>query len=434
MIGSGAEDLVLWPDDDDEVEADPASRTIIELHSADVLFDFDDDDEFADAAGESLEIEMHDIAGASTEPAGELAQLWAIPADDDDHDEVEFETGDDSNCELGQREINLALEHEFEPAFEFEPEPTRVRRDPIRAPLWGAINTMIYALGRGLRGMTQNPLVQLLAIGTMAVCMLLLATTLLLVQNARAIAAGWGIDVPITVYMQHGIDPASVEALRSKLGDLPEVEQAERITPEQALARLDEGVGEHSELLTGIEAAALPDSIELQLVAGVEPGFADALAGRVQAMDGVDEVAVLGPWVQQAEAMLDTFMWLAIGIAVLVTLACLAIVSNTIRLGVFARRAELDILRLVGGTTRFVRAPFVVEGVLQGVLGTALALAGLWLAFDLIRPFVEQGLALVFAAGSIRFFQPLELGLAIAFGGLLGLLGSRTAVARHAEA
>ena len=99
-------------------------------------------------------------------------------------------------------------------------------------------------------------------------------------------------------------------------------------------------------------------------------------------------------------------------------------------------RQELTgpLLRLVGGTSRFVRGPFVVEGVLQGVLGTGLALAGLWLAFELVHPFLEQGLALMFAAGSIRFFSPLELGLALAFGGLLGLLGARAAVAHYAEA
>lgn len=416
MMASSAEELVLWPDDDDD-EGDPSAQTLVELHEDDLLLDDDDEP----GAGESLEIEMYDIAETATAPAGELAHLWA----DDKHDEH-----DELREPVGQRVLDLAGELVLEPEYA----PARTRRDPIRAPLWGAINSMFYALARGLRGMVQSPLVQLLAIGTMAVCMLLLATTLLLFQNARAVAASWGIDVPVTVYMQQGADPTSVEALRDKLAALPEVERAEWVTPAQALTRLDAGVGDHPELLAGIDASALPDSIELQLVAGVEPGFADALAGRVQAMDGVDEVAALGPWVQQAETMLDTFQWLAIGVALLVSLACLAIVWSTIRLGVFARRAELDILRLVGGTTRFVRAPFVVEGVLQGVLGTALALTGLGLAFELIRPFLEQGMALVFAAGSIRFFQPLELGLAIAFGGLLGLLGSRAAVAGHAEA
>jgi cell division transport system permease protein len=79
-----------------------------------------------------------------------------------------------------------------------------------------------------------------------------------------------------------------------------------------------------------------------------------------------------------------------------------------------------------------VRGPFVVEGVLQGVLGTALAIACLWLGFELIRPFLERGLALMFAAGSLRFFTVVEIGLALGFGAVIGLIGSRAAVARHA--
>jgi cell division transport system permease protein len=429
---SSAEDVVLWPDDDEFVEfveaADPAAATVEELLPA------DEDEE--PSASESLEIWMHDIVEREIEGAPEFVDLE--PSESQAGALVEAPTllagsldavwqhVERDEPELGQRPLDLAGER----IGALLPE----RRDPIRAPFWGAINTMFYALGRALRGMGQSPMVQLIAVGTMAVCMLLLATTLLLFRNAQAVATRWGIDAPVTVYMQPGADAHEVAALRDKLAALPEVARAEHVTPAQALARLDAGVGEHPELLAGIDASALPDSIELSLVAGVEPGFADALADRVRGMAGVEEVAALGPWVQEAERMLTTFEWLALGVGLLVTLACLAIVWSTIRLGVFARRSELDILRLVGGTSRFVRGPFVVEGVLQGVLGTGLALAGLWLAFELVHPFLEQGLALMFAAGSIRFFSPLELGLALAFGGLLGLLGARAAVAHYAEA
>src|SRR5690606_31759656 len=192
------------------------------------------------------------------------------------------------------------------------------------------------------------------------------------------------------------------------------------------------GEGERAELLAGVDPSTLPDSLEIALVAGVEPGFADALADRIAGMDGVEQAAALGPWVTQVERMLTTLRWLAFGIAGLVSLACVAIVWNTIRLGVFARRSEIEILRLVGGTGSFVRGPFVVEGVLQGVLGTALAIACLWLGFELIRPFLERGLSLMFAAGSLRFFTVVEIGLALGFGAVIGLIGSRAAVARHA--
>jgi cell division protein FtsX len=327
-----------------------------------------------------------------------------------------------------------------EPELEFEPslepsEPTLA--DPIQAPLWRGLNTSVYVFVRGLRGMGQSPLVQLLAIGTMAVCMLLLGTTMLIFANASRVVHELGIDTPVTVYMQPDVDPATAAALRERIAALPEVARAERVSPEQALARLQAGAGETSEraeLLAGIDPSVLPESVEIEFVSGVEPGFADALATRVQGMDGVEEVSVLGPWVQQVERMMTTVRALAIGVALLVSLACLAIVWSTIRLGVFARRSEIQLLRLVGGTARFVRGPFVVEGVVQGILGTALALTGLWLAFELIRPLLERGLALLFAAGSLQFFSNLEMIVALGFGALLGLIGSRAAVARHAEA
>ncbi len=310
-------------------------------------------------------------------------------------------------------------------------------------PLWSGVNSFAYALSRGLRGMGQSPLVQLVAIGTMAVCMLLLGTTTLILQNAQRVARDLGIDTPVTVYMQPDVDPDTLAQLQARVAGLPEVASVEHVTPEQALASLQAGLGggdslasvgdeQRAELLAGIDASSLPDSLEIALVPGVEPGFADALAARIDAMAGVEEVSALGPWVQEVERMLDTLRWLAIGVAALVSLACLAIVWNTIRLGVFARRSEIDILRLVGGTSRFVRGPFVVEGVVQGVLGTALAIACLWLGFELIRPFLERGMALMFAAGSLRFFSLVELGVALGFGALLGLIGSRAAVARHA--
>jgi cell division protein FtsX len=329
---------------------------------------------------------------------------------------------------------------EPEPEFELEPslepsEPTLA--DPIQAPLWRGLNTSVYVFIRGLRGMGQSPLVQLLAIGTMAVCMLLLGTTMLIFANASRVVHDLGIDTPVTVYMQPDVDPATAAALRERIAALPEVARAERVSPEQALARLQAGAGETSEraeLLAGIDPSVLPESVEIEFVSGVEPGFADALATRVQGMDGVEEVTVLGPWVQQVERMMTTVRALAIGVALLVSLACLAIVWSTIRLGVFARRSEIQLLRLVGGTASFVRGPFVVEGVVQGILGTALALTGLWLAFELIRPLLERGLALLFAAGSLQFFSNVEMIVALGFGALLGLIGSRAAVARHAEA
>ena len=404
--------------------------------------------EFAEQSEFAKQSEFAEQGEFAEAPEEQRDEAWSAPAFEVAGEEDE-QPGPDAGLDL---DLGLGLglgrleEQDEGAANDEESANASAVADPIRVPLWSSINTLGYAVARGLRGMVQAPLVQLLAVGTMAVCMLLLGTTTLIFQNARAVVQTLGVDVPVTVFMDPEVDPEATLELAALLGGLPEVEAAHRVTPEEALARLEEGLGrgipdsgdpgamDREELLAGVDPSTLPDSIELDLRADVEPGFADALALRVEGMDGVEEVTVLGPWVQQVEDMLSTLRWLALGVGLLVSLACLAIVWSTIRLGVFARRSELSLLRLVGGTSRFVRGPFVVEGVLQGVLGTALALAGLWLAFDLIGPFLERGLALMFAAGSLQFFSGVQIAIALGFGAILGLIGSRAAVARYADA
>lgn len=289
-----------------------------------------------------------------------------------------------------------------------------------------------YVVHRGLRGMVQAPLVQVLAVVTIGVCMLLLGTLTLAWANARSIADTWGIDVPITAYLVDEVDPVALTELVARVGTLPHVEHVEVVGPEQAMVRLREGLGDDPALLAGLEAELLPISLELHLD-GAGQTVGEELADGLRAEPMVDEVVVAGAWAERAQNMLDTLRGLALAAAALVGAACLAIVWSTIRLAVYARRAEIEILRLVGGTGTFVHGPFVIEGFVQGVLGTSLAVTLLWLGFDAARPFLAEAFSLTFAAGSLHFLTMQESALLIAFGGVLGLLGSRAAVARYVE-
>lgn len=293
--------------------------------------------------------------------------------------------------------------------------------------------SFFYVVSRGMRGMGQAPAVQLLAVGTMAVCMLLLGVVMLAWSNAQGMVRAWGLDVPVTVYLVDHADPEQVEAAADRLETLPEVASVARVTPQMAMQRLSAGLGEDGSMLDGLDASVLPESLEINLTPGTDPDFGHVLAERVAELPVVEEVAVAGAWAGRAHDLMQTLQDLALGAGLLVSLACMAIVWSTIRLGVYARRAEIQILRLVGGTSRFVHGPFVFEGMVQGALGAALALGMLWLGFDAVHPFLERGLSLVFAAGALHFFSPVELGVGVAFGAGLGLLGARAAVARYAE-
>lgn len=293
--------------------------------------------------------------------------------------------------------------------------------------------SLTYVVTRGVRGMAQAPAVQLLAVGTMAVCMLLLGLVMLVWSNAQGMVRAWGLDVPVTVYLVDGVEPGQVDAVAQRLGSLPEIATIEHVTAEQAMQRLSDGLGADGSMLDGLDPKVLPQSLEIGLAPGTDPDFGHVLAERLSELPVVDEVAVVGAWAGRAHDLLETVERLALGAGMLVGLACMAIVWSTIRLGVYARRAEIQILRLVGGTARFVHGPFVFEGMVQGALGASLALGLLWLGFDAVHPFLERGLSMVFAAGALHFFEPVELGVGVAFGAGLGLVGSRAAVAHYAE-
>jgi cell division protein FtsX len=294
------------------------------------------------------------------------------------------------------------------------------------------IVALAYVVHRGLRGMIQAPLVQVLAIVTIGVCMLLLGTITLAWANASSIAERWGVDVPITAYLVDDAEPIETAELAVRVHALPNVERVDIIGPEQAMARLRDGLGDDPALLSGLEPELLPVSLELHLDrAG--PYLGEAVAETLRAEPMIEDVVVAGAWAERAQHMLDTLRGLALAAAALVGAACLAIVWSTIRLAVYARRAEIEILRLVGGTATFVHGPFVIEGLVQGVLGTSVAVALLWLGFDAAQPFLTEAFALAFAAGSLRFLTPQEAAMLVVFGGVLGVLGSRAAVARYVE-
>ena len=142
----------------------------------------------------------------------------------------------------------------------------------------------------------------------------------------------------------------------------------------------------------------------------------------------------MGDWVDRlvsAERMLRFGGWI---LALLVGMACVYIVASTIRLGVFARREEIEILKLVGATNGFVQAPFLVEGAIQGTVGAALSLGILYGLFRVAAPEVQRSLGAALCAVPLGFLGDGEMAVIVLLGMLLGLAGSSLAVSRHVRA
>lgn len=288
------------------------------------------------------------------------------------------------------------------------------------------------SLRRALDGARRKPLIQLVAVGTIALSLLLVGVVELTAFNVRRLAAGWGQNVQMTVYLEDGVAPARAQKVAAALAKLPGVTGVKLVDAHEAWQRLQRSLGGERGLLDGVEEGFLPASIEVSL----KPGVAEVLRAhpafeRLRHTAGVEDVELMGSWaarLRDVEHLLSMAGW---AVAALVLCACLYIVGSTIRLGVFARRDEIEIWKLVGATNGFVKAPFLVEGGLQGALGTGLAAALLYGLYRVASPRIEAVLGGWLASGPLGFFTPSQLALAVAFGALVGLCGSALALGRY---
>jgi cell division transport system permease protein len=287
---------------------------------------------------------------------------------------------------------------------------------------------------QALRGMRAATLIQLAATGSVAVGLGLVGLALCGASNLERLTARWGRGVQIVAYLKADVAPASppVRALAAALRARPEVLYARVVDGAEAQRRLAESMGGRGRLLAGIEPGFLPSSLEIALHARAAQDARPLLA-LLSAAPVIEEVDELGAWVKRLGGLVALLRTLGLALALVVGGACLYTVGSTIRLGVHARREELAILKLVGATDRYVRAPFLLEGALQGLLGAAIAAGLLYAAFRAVAPRVESALALALSHLRLEFLTLPQLALGLAGGALLGLLGSRIALGRYLD-
>lgn len=291
---------------------------------------------------------------------------------------------------------------------------------------------MLRAVAAGLSAMRRTPLVQGVAVGTIAVALLFVGLVRIAALNLGRMARSWGDGVEVTVYLEEGISPVREKRIAEALARLPGVAAVKGIEGHQAWERLRQSLGERGGLLDGVEDGLLPSSLEVSFTRGLA-GAVELRPEleRLRRTPGVEDVEMMGDWVDRLVAAERLLSLAALVLGVLVAVACLYVVGATIRLGVYARRDEIDVLKLVGASDGFVKAPFLVEGALQGTAGAGLALGLLYLLHRVASPMLERTLGEALCAVRLSFLGPREVAAAFVIGGMLGLVGSSLAVGRH---
>lgn len=286
-----------------------------------------------------------------------------------------------------------------------------------------------YFIKQALINVISNRVVHVICLGTMVISMLMLAAFLLLFVNLNSWLQECGRSFSVSVYLQDGISENTINRISSAIKDLPAIEIKRFVSKESALKDLKRFLGAQKGLIEGLANNPLPASFEL-VFKDVEGQHSDLqeIKGGLEKIEGIDEVQYSKERLKQFEGLSSIVRTFGLVVGGLLCTGVLFIVTNTIKLTIYSRRHEIEILKLVGATDWFVKIPFLLEGAIQGISSGGLALLILFFAYSLL---CAEKLHL-FTLAVLEFtFLPQEYIFMIFFLSVaLGLLGSFIATGR----
>ena len=291
---------------------------------------------------------------------------------------------------------------------------------------WGRLQ---FFLGEIRRNFTRNLIMQLTAIGTVTVTIVLLGAFLFTRQALTRIGDDVLHKIEISVFLKDGASADATKALQAKISADPRVAGVVFISKAEGLRQMrDRLQGQiDTSLLT---QNPLPDAFRVKVV---RPQDVRAVAETIRALPDVASVEYAHDIVERLLTLSDVFGKIGLGVVVLLLFTAAIIISNTIRLTVFARRREIAIMRLVGASGTYIRLPFVVEGLIDGLLGAAIALGILELGRTQLMP--KLAVALPFVRLSSTSLEQLWLAtILLATGALIGVVASWISVGRYLRA
>jgi cell division transport system permease protein len=291
---------------------------------------------------------------------------------------------------------------------------------------WGRLT---FFLREVTRSFTRNPLMQITAIGTVMMTILILGGFVFARQTLTMVGADFVQKIEISVFFNDNLDAASVERIQKNIASDPRVRAVTYVPKAAGLKHMRDrlrGQIDTSLLTTN----PLPDALRVKVV---DPEKVTQVAASIQKIRGVATTVYAEDAVAKLLRVADILGRAGIALVGMLLLTAAVIIGNTIRLTVFARRREIHIMQLVGASSSYIRAPFICEGFLHGVLGAALAiglLAGMQLQF-----LPKLRAALPFVPMRIDTHEDLIYALALlSVGAAVGTMSSWLSVGRYLRA
>src|SRR5574341_1632486 len=222
----------------------------------------------------------------------------------------------------------------------------------------------------------------LASIGTIVVSFVIVGIFLIITRNLGALVAEWKEQFQVTVFLEDGITAEQFALLKKRIQSERAVKGMTYTSKEEALQSFKRELRGKESLLEGLGENPIPASLQLKIHEAYQtPEALRQFTAFVGRLEGVEDVMYGQEWVDRLNSAIRMLRLLGLSVGLALGMASILIVSNTIRLAVYSRAEEIEVMRLVGATKLYIRAPFLLEGLIQGGLGAGLALVLLFGAY-----------------------------------------------------
>ncbi|MGD9138765.1 MAG: permease-like cell division protein FtsX [Desulfobacterales bacterium] len=281
---------------------------------------------------------------------------------------------------------------------------------------------MIRFFKRAIDDILQNSFLNFVTIVTISLSILIASAFILFFINTSEITNSWKQGLRIIAYLTPDVRGNNRTQLEHSILSLEGVQAVEFISKQTAIAQLKSQLKHQSFLFEGLKENPLPDSFEIRMNASVGSWQKiETLATKIKTLVPVEEVEYGQRWLGRFIRIISLLRLAGYGMGGIFLVATVFIVANTIRLVIYSRREEVEIMRLVGATDSFIKIPFYIEGLIQGGLGASLGLGVLFGSFFFISSNIERTLLPDFFR--LQFFSPSLIALILLGSMLVGWLG-----------
>ena len=288
-------------------------------------------------------------------------------------------------------------------------------------------SNVTYLVKKGVSSVWKNFVMSLASFSILMVSLLLVSCTALLMVNVNVIMGNIENTNEIAIYLEEGITQEQMSHIRQALESNSDLNDIQHITKEEALESFREDMAEYSELLDNLETNPMPETFMVHVTDLTKIRH---IVNVISELDGVEKVKAPYDFAGVLVNIRNTFTVIASAVLLVLVIVSVVIVSNTIRASVFSRRNEISIMKYVGATNGFIKAPFFVEGMFIGVLAGAASWGLTWLFYNSVFSLFSGGdvtLWQMFGFFDLIAFDDIKwlvLAINCAAGAFLGAVGT----------